>query len=331
MNDDPSKPSAGSTDGAAFAGLWRRVAAFIVDALVLAVLGQLLGAAFSGTLVHLGPWDRLLGFLVAAAWFVPQDSRLLGGQTPGKRMLGLRVVDASGAPPAPGRAAARFAILGGPYFINGAALPMGVTMALGGVPLALAVFGAGLSLLYLLLFNRRTRQSLHDLLTGTFVVRAAAAQRLRVPGVRTWAGHATVVGLLMASAAGAPILAGQMARAAPFAGLHALYDQVTAQPEVRSASVVDSVSARYGLGGDSRQRVLLIRVGIESPVMESGLLATRLAGIALAVYPGADREDMISVRLTRGWDLGIAWRQDSNEFAKTPEQWRDRVAAGAGA
>jgi uncharacterized RDD family membrane protein YckC len=314
----------------AFAGFWRRVAAFLVDALVLGLIGYALGLMFYGSLVQLGPWGRLIGFAVALVYFVPQECGRARGQSLGKRLLRIRVVDGVGAPLSLSRGAARFAVFGVPYFLSGAALPMGAATLASGFPLALVALGGVLALAYLLVFNRRTRQSLHDLATGAFVVRAVDAARAPPAAERIWRGHLAIVGVLFLAAGTLPLLLPQLMRAPMFAQLQSLYLRLAAEPEVRSVNVFESTTRRYGSNGSSHQRVLLIRADIDGPVADGLPLATRLAGIALASYPEADVQDLISVRLAHGFDIGIASSWDANEIVYTPAQWRDRVNAGMG-
>ena len=316
----------------AFAGFWRRVGAFLVDGFLLGLVGWGIGALFYDQLVHLGPWGRAIGFMLTLAYFVPQESRHGGGQSVGKRMLGIRVVDASGLPLDTRRTLLRFVVFGVPYFLNGAALPMGVSTFLGGLPLAVLAFGGMLALAYLLVFNRRTRQSLHDLATGAFVVRVAGIpgeQASDVPATRMWRGHRVVVITLFVLCALTPLAVPQLMRLPMFAGLQAVYAQVAAQPEVRAVNVFEITTARAGLQGTSSQRALLVQATIETRVADALPLATRLAGLALAAYPGAANDDVIAVRLARGFDLGIASSWTTNEIAFTPAQWRDRVQGGA--
>ena len=146
------------------APVWMRACAWLVDsALLLLILWGFLLMA-SG-LVHRGsPPGRQAGLdwltetvLVYASVWVPALGLFslitvaylalftaLGGQTPGKRLLGLQVVDASGAEPGILRSALR----------------------------ALLALGSGLMVLMgflLVLFDRR-RQALHDKLAHTYVI-----------------------------------------------------------------------------------------------------------------------------------------------------------------
>jgi len=314
----------------AFAGFWRRFAAFLLDGLLLGLVANVLGYALFDTMVRIGPWGRALGFLIALAYFAPLESRLGGGQTPGKRLLKIRVVDATGAPLALARSTTRFAIFGVPYFLSGAALPAWVVGFAGGVPLALLSYGAFTALGTLLVFNRATHQSLHDLLTRSFIVRADPAFAPGVPARRLGRGHVAVTAAILVLAGALPLAAPRLLRVPLGADLRVLCERVAAQPEVRSATVFESTSTRYGVAGDGRLRALLVQAAIDSSLVDGDALATRLAGIALASWPGAARADRIVVVLSYGFDLGLASSWDSREFSYAPDQWRDRVAAGLG-
>jgi len=315
-------------DPAAFApiaGFWRRVAAFLVDGSIIGGIGYLLGLALFDVFVRIGPWGPGVGFLVALAYFVPQEGARGGGQSLGKRLLRIRVADPQGRALDPARGAVRFAVLSLPYFLICAALPLDVVTFAGGFPLASLTLGGLLALAWLLAFNRRTRQSLHDLAVGAFVVRASAGMP-RAPGpVRAWGGHLVIACVL-------GLLAGTTSLLHPSVlPLRALHDRLAMQPELRSVNVFASNVRRYGVHSDSRQNYsLLVEATIAKPLDDYVPLSTRLAGMALAAWPDAKLQDLISVRLAHGFDIGIASSWDANTLSLTPDQWADRVAAGLG-
>jgi hypothetical protein len=78
------------------AGFWRRLTAFVIDCLILSVPTLLLGLALFRWVAGLGPTGRLIGFVVALLYFGVLNSHFGGGQTLGKRLLGIRVIDRSG-------------------------------------------------------------------------------------------------------------------------------------------------------------------------------------------------------------------------------------------
>src|SRR6185312_5466709 len=170
----PAQPPAAAPGpeaaAARLAGFWPRVGAFLIDAILLGGIGQLLGLLFYDQLCALGPWGRPLGFLIALAYLVPLTSALGGGRTLGKRALQLQVVDRRGRPLSAGRAALRESVLILPSFLNHALVPAGFNTAAVGTAMSIGIFVVGPTLIYLLVFNRRTRQGLHDLLAGSYVV-----------------------------------------------------------------------------------------------------------------------------------------------------------------
>jgi len=322
--------SASPTDAAPiapFAGFWRRVAAFLVDGLILGLVGYMLGLALFDFFVRLGPWGRCVGFGVALVYFVAQESGRGGGQSLGKRLLRIRVVDAQGRTLAPGRGAARFAVFGVPYFLNGATLPMNVSTFAGGVPFMALALGGLLALAYLLVFNRRTRQSLHDLAVDAFVVRAGEARAAPGPA-RLWRGHRVIAGVLVVLTAASPLVVPGLFRLPLLSGLKALYARLAEQPELRAVNVFTFVGRVYGQDAVGLRHELLIQATVARPLEDNVPLSTRLAGIALASYPDAAIQDLISVRLAHGYDIGIAASWTYQELALRPEQWADRVSAG---
>ena len=133
------------------ATIWRRMLALAVD-LILVVILVRAGLWFAAGLSALAPGLRLVAQAFGLTWFslVPGAYFVLGhgtnGQTLGKRLVGVRVVDGAGAPIGYVRALGRWV----------------ATVA------AVLPFGIGLAVAVL----RRDRRGLHDLLAGTRVVRA---------------------------------------------------------------------------------------------------------------------------------------------------------------
>ncbi|MFC5580503.1 RDD family protein [Rhodanobacter terrae] len=201
------------------AGFWRRLGALAIDLILLGIAGLILGALFFDPLARMGAYARLIGFAIALAYFGLCNSRIGGGQTLGKRWLGVRVVDAHDQLLSLPRSLLRYAVLGIPFFANG--LPLDPTLAMStplGYLLALVVFGGMFAIVYLYIFNRRTRQSLHDLVVGSYVERFDGAAR-PVPFPVMWRGHLAVAALLAALALSAPVIASRFAQTQTFAGI----------------------------------------------------------------------------------------------------------------
>ncbi|MDL2425325.1 hypothetical protein M2C68_22520, partial [Pseudomonas sp. BAgro211] len=64
----------------------------------------------------------------------------------------------------------RYSVLGIPFFLNGAPFDETVLLSPMRYGLSLLIFGGMFSILYLYVFNRHGRRSLHDLAVGSSVV-----------------------------------------------------------------------------------------------------------------------------------------------------------------
>src|SRR5579871_1564560 len=60
----------------AVAGFWRRIGAIFFDTIILGVFGMLIGGLMSPSLSHIGAPARLIGFVVALAYFGILNSRI---------------------------------------------------------------------------------------------------------------------------------------------------------------------------------------------------------------------------------------------------------------
>lgn len=198
-------------------GFWRRVGALFIDSMLMGIVGWMIGAAFFDSLARMGDSAKIIGFVIALAYFGIGNSRLTGGQTLAKRWLGLRVVDVSGQTLSLPRSTLRYVVLGLPFFANGLTLdPQLMMSSVLGYLLSLVVFGGIFSIIYLYIFNRRTRQSLHDLAVGSYVVQVEPlAGRAAFPTI--WRGHLVTIAVLAVIALSAPLVASKFAKTTTFA------------------------------------------------------------------------------------------------------------------
>lgn len=297
------------------AGFWRRIGAFVLDAVLLGVIGIVAGLIFYETFVRFGGWGRLIGLAVVLPYFGALNSRMSGGQTLGKRLLRIRVVGADGAPLPLPRSLLRTMVLAVPWFLNGAPFPADLLVAPWINLLTTAIFGLGASILYLLLFNRATRQSLHDLVAGSYVVGAEpAAAVVKAPLGRT---HAIVVALLFAAAALAPFVTSRLASQEPFAALMKVFQALNAEPGIVRANV----SEGWTSNGDGRTTYLLINAFLDEPRLGDARLAQRLARVAIANDPTVLDLQIVQVVLIYGYDIGIASAHRSQVYRYPPKEW----------
>ncbi len=194
--------------------LWRRIVAFVVDGIIVGIAGTLVALPFFEPLSHLGPWGRLVGFCLALPYFAILNSKIGNGQTLGKRWMHLQVVDEDGNTISFWRSVVRYALFAVSYYVNGIALPMTRTPWIVSSLISVVIFGVGCATLYLVLFNRHTRQGIHDLAVGSYVADADKIGPLKMQAI--WKMHWVILGsLLILLSLGAGILGNKLAKWGP--------------------------------------------------------------------------------------------------------------------
>lgn len=310
--------SVGVPPAATIAGLWRRIGAFVIDMLILGVIGIVAGALFDTQFAALGAWGRVVGFVVTLVYFGVTESRAGGGQSLGMRLLGLRVVSRTGEALSAPAAFIRAAIFCVAYFLNGAGIDLGSFNPLVAVGFSVLIFGLIFSVFYLLIFNRRTRQSIHDLAVGAFVVKAGQG-KVSLSTEPVWRGHAAVVGIAVVGlSVGGFLISTHFLQGEPFASLTLIQQSVTTLPGVDRVGVnLNSFSAN-----NVTTNRLIINAVVDASAPNPEAIAQSIAQLALKNSAEASRQQAIVVTLTSGYDIGIASMWRSTNYAHTPEEWR---------
>jgi uncharacterized RDD family membrane protein YckC len=307
-----------SAEPSAIRPIWSRPAALLVDTLVLGLIGMVLGRLLGPQIAVLGPWGRLIGLGIALVYYGALNSRLAGGQTPGKRLFGLRVIGGRGEPVGVGRAGVRAAIVLVPFYVSG--LPISVPGTHVGTVQTLLAFGVGGALVYLYLFNRPTRRSLHDLVCGTLVVRASwrgttgfgPLRSIHAVALGSWLGVLLIAVFIVLPAVLVPPGAPE---------LEATHARLMRQPGVSQASITIGRSSG-ALGTGTWVRTV---VRWRGPAASREAMIRDVAAIVLEGYPPAATVDNLVIVLQEGYDLGIWSSWDLVARALKPEEWKDRL------
>jgi len=320
LNEDGGLPFA----AVRFAPRGRRLFAFVIDVVVLVVVGALLGLLLHEQLVRAGGWGRVIGFAIVVGYFGAANSSLFGGHTLGKAVTGIRVVGVDGEPISLPRSLARGAILWIPYFLNEATLGTWAGTPWGGSLFAVLVVGGTFALVYLFVFNGPSRRSLHDLVVGSMVVvRPSSIEASEYPVASL---HLAVVGLVVIVSVCAPLVLYQSANAAPLLSVLAAADSVASEAGAH-ATHVGMGSVRWStMGGVSgAETYLQVQITLRSRKADLDKLGNQIVSAIFATYHQAESRDVIAVQFRYGFDLGIWswWWTEPKQFA--PTQWRERI------
>lgn len=299
--------------------LWRRIAAFVVDAVLLGLAGSVVALPFFGPLSQLGPWGPLAGSFLALPYFAVLNSRIGNGQTLGKRWLRLQVVDKDGKTISLERSAVRYALFAVPYFANGIGLPITKVPEFFSIALYVAVFGAGGATFYLVCFNRHTRQGVHDLVVGSYVAEAEKSGAPRIQAI--WKLHWVILASVFI-VAGAAMAALWKKPASPFPELLEDVRLVESMPQVYSATAQEV----NPWGGSGRKKILVINAHWGGKPGGEKAFADEVAKKILQHDSKAESHDLLRVLITRGYDLGIANAHLSYRFEHSPAEWNQPPA-----
>ncbi len=320
-------------ENASIASLWRRFFAFACDIIVLGLPVLIIGLIFFSWACSLGPSGALIGFALSLIYFSIFNSHIGGGQTPGEWLLDIRVIDRNGGALALKRAFIRTLIFTIPAFLNNRWIPPTTLPWLDdfvGIILVFLVFGLGGAILYLFIFNRRTRQSLHDLAAGSFVVRGSA---LPIPAARSTPRlHLRIATCWLALCLALPLagsLKTQRAASSPAVQqLTALQSALKAQLGLTQTRVT-TFHTRFWSSQNGAQTIATLNVIAEvRPGKENIEAQTRaVAAAVLRLSPDLLGEHILTVQVRRGFDLGVAsWSIGRNESHDAPT-WRQKLSA----
>ncbi len=294
-------------------GFWRRIGALLFDTIFIGLFGFLLGLILESWFVQIGPWGRLLGFIISMSYFGLMNSRLFDGQTLGKKVLKIKVVDASNASISVGKSFLRYSFIAIPFSLNGAQISENALGTFMIYPLSIIIFGGLLSLNYLYIFNRNTRQSIHDLATGTYVVNSHVEKH---PVEPVFKAHYAVVALIVISAAIIPVFTSTLAESEPFKGLLKTQQILSKAPLVQHVSISDG--EKMVMLGDAEKTATYVNAHVQlyKDTVLNNDFARQLAEKILSSYPQAQQKNLIQITLSYGYDIGITskWNTQDHQF-----------------
>jgi hypothetical protein len=185
--------------------------------------------------------------------------------------------------------------------------------------LTLGIYGA---IVYLYVFNRETRQSFHDLVVGTYVVRSSISSSIPVIGVRKI--HLIVVSLwFLLTLIFPPVLYSQIQKTEPFQSLLAVCGSIQKSGKVDGCNM--TVETNYGSGRETKHLHASVVWKTKLTPPEAEIATNEIALIVLKEYPNAMRNDSLEVTISYGFDIGIASSWQSYRRSYSPAEMKQKV------
>lgn len=256
---------------------------------------------------------------MALPYFAILNSKIGGGQTLGKKWMHLQVVDKDGNTIPFGSSVLRYAVLAIPYYLDEIRLPVTRTPWFISSLVSVVITGVGAATLYLVLFNRHTRQGVHDLAVKSYVADADMSGPLKTKAI--WKIHWVILSsLLILLFVGGGIFSNKLSRWGNFPRMLDDVRLIERMPSVQAAGVQDMYWSCLDNG--EKKRILIVTIFWTGKPEAREAFANQVVKTILQADSTIERHDSLRVVIIRGYNLGIAHAQVSYPFEHTPAQWR---------
>ncbi len=304
-----------------FAGFWIRIFALIIDVLVLGIFGIIIGGIFQEWLIKAGAWGKLIGFTITTIYFSILNSNIGKGQTLGKMLLKLKITDYNGNLISFPKSLLRSVIITIPWFLNGALLPNSLLQSPAGYLINLVLFGTGSTIIYLYIFNRKTRQSLHDLLAKTLVVKEKNNFSNIVPAL--WRVHKIMIIFLFTATLLANYITKNIStQNETISNLMEIQNQLIENEKNPFIYVMKGFSQNF----NNRTDYIQVKIIQNNQTIDNEELAIRSASVVMEKYTNINDINSIVIVLMSGYDIGIARSWKNESFAFPPNEWSKKIS-----
>ena len=306
------------------AKFWNRIGAILIDAILLGLFGLLLSLFLFDFFVRLGQYGVFIGLIIGLIYFAVGNSRITEGQTVGKYLTKIRVVDHQENYLSISKSLQRSAIILIPYFLAGFFIPgVGVDSMIQIVwTLACTIILFGVVFFYL--FNTASRQSLHDIIMKTYVVREYKDDEdefTPIPAkpllVYIFGGLSLLIVVFYSY-----FLFSSNTGLKPLITLREKYRQTEG---ISDAAVSQNTNTRIDSNGRFTTAILNCSLTFNRELLhdsEKNQVFISAAKLALDNYPDMKSVNYLVITLNRGYNIGIAQSNRSESKAKTPKEWR---------
>lgn len=172
-----------NTEQPYIAGFWRRFIAFFVDILIAGLFCYILSNLFGSWVYKYPILMSLLGYLLVILYFGTLNSVINKGQSFGKMLMSIQVMDSEQQYLSLLKSCIRSSILFAPLCLFSWTVSSNFWISLLSSIILISLLA---TTLYLYIFNRSNRRTTHDFITQTYVVNEGVNQTNIKP---TWSTH----------------------------------------------------------------------------------------------------------------------------------------------
>lgn len=307
------------------ARFWTRILALIIDFTVLGTVGYILGFSTEEYMIRIGSSGILIGLTITVVYFTIFNSKLMNGKTIGKLICKIQVVDINGNTLSVVKAFYRAIILYVPYFFLNSEIfanPGDVIL----YTIQNFVFFSILSgVIIIYIFNKGNRQSLHDLIIGSYVVSKERNDEFApLPSIRKSSFY--FYGGFIIFLIGISVLMISMSNNV-FKDISSTYKKLSEIEGVLGVGVSKNTTTTYFNGPSTTQSFISTLMVTEIPENSSEIekmqIVKKAINIILNSEPDISKYDIIGINLYKGFDIGIAHMNRTYFIRKSLEEWKE--------
>ena len=309
----------------AISNFWTRIWAFLIDSLILGIIGFFLGLIFRNQFTSMGGYGVLVGLSIVLIYQSVGNSFFLNGQTFGKNIMNIQVVDIEGNTIRFGRSLLRATILSVPYFTINLLIPAFSDISVFNV-LKSSIFLSllsGIVIMYIL--NKGTRQSIHDIIAKTYVANLYQSDELRI------IDPVSKISIYIPSAL-AVVITGF--------SLYNIYSR-----HLKTHSILEIRSEILNLQSVYQADVMRNTIYFNNSVIntydieiwtndlsnnesetEQIILFKQVASKVISNTPDLKDLNAIEVTLIDGFDIGIFSRKEKKTIRQSPDEWKSMIS-----
>jgi uncharacterized RDD family membrane protein YckC len=299
----------------------RRFAAFAVDMILISTIGYLSSFLFENFYMKLGNYGKIIGAAAVLIYFGFFDSKIGKGQSIGKKLLKIKVVNKNSECISVLNGFIRSLWLFTVTLFNGFSLNnskfIPIIIIIGTILFSI-IFGE----MYFFIFNKKTIQSLHDLYSNTFVVSTASEGEIEYKNSRKVLCCSTIIPLLIltlticVSARTKNTFLGEYLR---------IIDLIQEDLPVHQTTISKNFSTVKNTSGTTRQNYVLLNTYKDNKSDDDKELAVRIAQKAFDNNFAINDDEILSIVISSGFNIGIASKNRNQRFNGTPAQWKYEI------
>jgi uncharacterized RDD family membrane protein YckC len=319
------------------AGFWIRVVADVIDLAILWTFAFALSFVMESWFLRLGENGVWFGLLISIAYFVPMQSRFGNGQSLGKRLLGIQVLDMKGQPLSLAKSFLRYLVIAFVGYIGVFTGVVNLVVASTWSAFANSIMGTlwfiALVGCYLLLPLHPLKRGLHDLVADSVVVYRGRFDATRLAALdspaRTRRAFA-IVGTITAVAIAAGIWGLMAIQKSPtIANVLDIATKLESTGKFHSIGVTDNTSSNNSV----TTRSIIVQAHVDGPFDQSKEDLKPVYDLAFQTIRDQVRDlspyNNLRVGLRLGYNLGIRKRYTTLFQDENPSKPGERRDAGS--